>query len=44
MEDIRQIQNLSMKYAFDYLKDTDYLSSMDRNHLSSVIKFKQIIF
>lgn len=44
MKDIRQTQNISMKYALNYLKDTGYLSSTDRNHLPSVIKSKQIIF
>lgn len=44
MKDIRQTQNISMNYALNYLQDTDYLSSTDTNHQSSVIKFKQIIF
>lgn len=44
MKDIRQTQNISMNYALNYLQDTDYLFPTDRNHLSSMIKFKQIIF
>ena len=44
MKDIRQTQNISIKYALNYLTDGDYLSSMDRNYLSSMIKFKQINF
>lgn len=44
MKKIRQTQNISMKYALNYLTDRDYLSSMDRNYLSSMIKFKEINF